>query len=1041
LVQKLGAYVTPDGYRHAIVGTETGRLKEVYYSATGSGLSQIACFDYFLSVDAFYTPDDGYQHPIVATRDGVVHEIFYKPGDLNYGGPLGTFPGGIDDVSGFYTPDDQHRHVVVSSAGQLTDIDYSAQTETVLGSLSSPVTGVSAFYSPDDGFRHAVVATADGLLTEVYYHSTGVYKSKLGVGPYTAGIIDIAAFYTPNGFRNVIVGTADGRVINVYYTPSAGVRSEHLTTLGSTILGVGAFYTSDHGFNHVLVSTLDGTVTEIFFSSTIGVHVASPPVARFGLPTPTLDDASPDVTNVSATTLAAAESGGSSPAGRVAALAGVVGTLYALTWESGVWRFSGGRWRQVPTVPSNAHEAFNANALSKLAIDPANAAHAVVGGIDGAWETHNAGARWLPVNYNATHHGAQTKDITAVAFAPDGGLLLGSSVGIARRPPGSSSFTQRLRSSVISAFAVGQRVGVNAPTVWARSTDGTLWHSSDFGASFSGPIAPDPSYPPVQACDLAALDVQRARGPGAYAYFLSGMGVSGFGGVVPTLAIYNLRAASWAAHPVSVTGEPLFGLGTGLGGQQVAFVKAFNMQGSLPAEIGQGIQMFVSAGQDFLVATGQGPNGTVSGWEFIARTQESGTGGDQHPDFHDIAVDTRSGATKMWIAGDGGVAQGDRGNTYVAGTNQWTLLTHGLHAQNLGSVTIMPQNPVYRSNVVYPTSDNNAWVRPTATVVAIPAPWEAFDGFGDCAYSFADAGHPQYALVVRHNAACRIRDFSYAETANPGDFQIFESASPNGVNYGSPWFSFIQSPKGQAVANLHAVVAVPYVRPFDVSQTFPDPPPNGLMLVRSDDFVQYHSMSGDGNAHWRFVAKLPHNAGGFYVTGSPSAPIYYSWAPEFSGAGSFGLFKLTTTQFGLPVWTKLIGGLVANGSQFGPAFVNPYNSKVIYVTSASAIQVSTNGGASFVRDKSLTALVTRNGAQPTKSLVHMAFLYDNPARVAAITSSGGLFVKSTFTGWHDLSGVLPKPSTPLVAVGIDCESVYVATDGRSLPRVLEYSVG
>ena len=51
---------------------------------------------------------------------------------------------------------------------------------------------------------------------------------------------------------------------------------------------------------------------------------------------------------------------------------------------------------------------------------------------------------------------------------------------------------------------------------------------------------------------------------------------------------------------------------------------------------------------------------------------------------------------------------------------------------------------------------------------------------------------------------------------------------------------------------------------------------------------------------------------------------------------------------------------------------------------------------------------------------------------------GGVFVHSETGQWKDLTGVMPTPTTPPVAVGIDPESVYVATDGRSLVGITDY---
>lgn len=72
------------------------------------------------------------------------------------------------------------------------------------------------------------------------------------------------------------------------------------------------------------------------------------------------------------------------------------------------------------------------------------------------------------------------------------------------------------------------------------------------------------------------------------------------------------------------------------------------------------------------------------------------------------------------------------------------------------------------------------------------------------------------------------------------------------------------------------------------------------------------------------------------------------------------------------------------------------------------------------------------------TLSDMAFLRDNPQAVCASSPFTGVFYNSGDGVWRDLTRYLPGPFTPVSALGIDCEGIYVGTEGRGLMRITGY---
>src|SRR5205807_935060 len=89
------------------------------------------------------------------------------------------------------------------------------------------------------------------------------------------------------------------------------------------------------------------------------------------------------------------------------------------------------------------------------------------------------------------------------------------------------------------------------------------------------------------------------------------------------------------------------------------------------------------------------------------------------------------------------------------------------------------------------------------------------------------------------------------------------------------------------------------------------------------------------------IGSFPANTQGFNVTGSRNAPIYYSFTPN------------TLSRRDGNNWTPIANNVVGSRT-FGPAFVNPYDSQVLYIITSNGIQVSVDGGNHFSPEPELT---------------------------------------------------------------------------------------
>ncbi|MGW4047316.1 WD40/YVTN/BNR-like repeat-containing protein [Streptomyces sp. NPDC004721] len=1044
----LGGYFTAnDSYRHAIVGTAEGKVFDISFGQPQAhGRSYLACFDAITAADAFFTPDDDFGHVIVATPNGDISEIFNgSSGTFFTSPPLANFSD-ILGISAFFTPDDGLRRVIVATGdGNLTEVSYGIQAGTAVTQLPlanfANIVDIAAFYTADDGLRHVIVATGDGNVTEVYYGpAIGVRIAEPPLGT-DRDIVSIAAFYSPDDrARHVIAATSNGDIIDKIYGPTIGVHiGWRLIATLRDIVGIAAFYTPDDSARHVIAATGDGSVTEVYYYPQSPPYVSQPALDVFGVDAPTLEDISPDLSNLDANASAVLSANDISTAGRSVSIAGNADELFVFNQQAGVWKNTGElNWSALPRSPLTA----SIFPPSQIDVDPVAGGHVVAGTLQGAFESTDGGSTWTPIQQTWPCGSAA---IRAVAFAKNSELVLATDCGIATRPAAGQPFTYFPTAAGVGALAVSQT------KLWACS-HGSLFVSTDNGATWTALLTNNTALNSLDSRSLAAFD--------NFVYFessVSGLGGCGSGNII---GVYDVANNILTTQPVTASGRQTCD-GTGLGGRR--FVRSFILDNpALPATIGPAgrLQLFFGAGQEVYQALGSDPAGNITNWNLVVATIESAAttsiGANPpvriHADIWDFLIDTSGGGTKAWVAGDGGVYENVLSNPFVfPESDGWIRRFGGMHTHQAHMITVIPTNPVNRSRLAYPTGDNEGWYRNTSMLDTPTPGWEVTfrDGnLGDASWTMADASSPHFSLITRNQAAAAfinhratpdIRFISFLNFWMKKDAKGNPKVLQNGHFYpdGPTAFQFIQSPKGAGrFPSLDAVMMcdLPLIKYDAATDTniplLPNTPlaanTNGQpVLLRNKSFDSSPDINADGAAGWVIeIPSFPPGTEGFYVTGSRTGPVYYSFT------------STTLSRRDGNNWTTIASNVSASPA-FGPAFVNPYDSKTVYVITPNSIEVSVDGGSTFTPEQQLTALVAGRQGFATSTLAQISFSYDNPDEIVAGAQSG-VFYRNASGHWVDLTSLLPAPLSLITGVGIDCEALYVSFDSRSVVRITGY---
>jgi len=777
---------------------------------------------------------------------------------------------------------------------------------------------------------------------------------------------------------------------------------------------------------------------------------------------PTLQDISPDAAN-------GANQASASTAGLTVALAGNTSRVYAVSLNAGVWRSDGAdhAWEQLTNSPPRAYS---------IASDPRDNQHVIVGEREddksdlparhsGVWETRDGGDTWSYILDPVTV-GCTAQAVPSVAINAEGDLFAATSCGVARRSVGSTTFAIAAETSGLGNITA---LATSPHAVWARTSDRLLIGDAP-GQLWSVKAIPDYAVNAQPATDLYSL-----APTDTFAYFTCcsksippncpDAANPGTFGSVDTMLVYDLSLDAWTLQPAVVNGTPALGCdGTELGGSK--FVRAYSITSAPGLPIVRPVRLFYSAAQDIYEATGFNANGTVSGWSRILSTAN---GDNVHSDLWDFLLDPRT--AHLWVASDGGVFE----RTSLETNTPWVSRNQGLHTHHVHTLTLMGGSALPAPALTYPTSDNDAWY---STQLSSPTSWHV-SSLGDVNWTAGDVANTHRGIVVRqpgNGQAASVRDTS--------PYIVGVSLRHDAID-GPASFHFIQTLAGEAAPDttLDAVMLTMLpLQYFDAgTKTLQNVPGSlgdasnagRLVVLRHHHFESAEDINVGKGAGWSVEVDPPAGTSRFWVTGGHDNPLYFALASDASG--KLKLFKQNGWANGRTQWQELnVQGRIADPRPYpdsrilsddhlwkGPVFVNPYNRDEIFVLTTGGVRVSQNGGAEFTLDKPLTALVNGGGAYPLTpafpggdptgvrkanrsdlnamgALADLAFLREDPSVAVASSPYTGLFYRSGGQ-WLDLAPFLPAIRTPISSVAIDTSSIYFATEGRGVFRLIGYS--
>lgn len=425
-------------------------------------------------------------------------------------------------------------------------------------------------------------------------------------------------------------------------------------------------------------------------------------------------------------------------------------------------------------------------------------------------------------------------------------------------------------------------------------------------------------------------------------------------------------------------------------------VNAYRCPALADRSIGVGRQLIYSAGQGIQQATGVDASGRLT-WDRPVLTnggEAPGGNGVQthvHADLWDFHLPDDYCPTSVptaYLATDGGIDIGTAapGSSPLISAMKWVYRSEGLRAHTAQDLAVtertdvvppptpgVPYVPV--RNVAYPTQDNDGWWRRD------DGTWRQVSAGGDANYVVADQTRP--VMLMWRGIANGI---SFIDENGAVHAKTFPT---NPVFDGPTRLQAIQSSGSfePGMKELDLVMLAPL--PLRNATQAVDDPPGGsgsgtrYALLRHPHFDR----SADGPAQrvdgWTIERdSLPEDTLRFWVAGGHATPTYYLYTGDGNAGCRNGLQRRVAVPSGpvrKMVWTCLIQGLArirerdgfsSDVSQHGPAFVDPYDDRIVLVTVAAAgtrrasIWITTDGGGHFCELPRLRALLTDNGRYP-----------------------------------------------------------------------------
>ncbi len=767
---------------------------------------------------------------------------------------------------------------------------------------------------------------------------------------------------------------------------------------------------------------------------------------------------------------------GPSSSGITVALAGDANSLFAVSCNAGVWRSTpsqdyplGYPWIQLQNSPAKAY---------CIAVDPNNHSHIAVGERDGdrntlsanhsgLWESFSDGVgnSWpLSLYFDPiASEGCTSQAVPAVAFSKSSTLFFATTCGIGVKHPGDNtpSFPNLPAGSTpITAIAVSET------KVWARNKAGFIIFSPDDGTTWK-----QATTQPIPA------GVLLYGGNGdltTVAAFDNWVFMSTFGDIDPVtknnfcqLLILDVNNDKWIVQ--KRINNTLNGTGIGARRQVKSYITGTDGQ------VGSGRELYFNAGQNVFRATGQNPDGTLN-WENLLSTNAGDPNSLQyqnttHSEIWDFLP--TSDRTKIWVATDGGVFEGD--GDYKKGL---LMRSSGLHTQHVHDLYAPDSN----LHMAYPTHDNDAWYRST------PGVFTSENILGDATWVGGDAGNSTAAILVRQVGVCGKCSLLTGFGNNlPSGTPFQQITLCNDRTYDSnktALLKFIQTGthEGQAPSPLDAfmIAKLPlqwadaggglHNCPGELANPNNDPAFQTVIL-RNPYFIRSPDINNSQGKDWTVVAdNLPAGALGFWLSGGHANPTIYLLTLV---NGVSRLWRATTIRRLPTYWQELnVQGNVTDktpwpdskiitGGLHGPVYPNPYNLEQVFVLTAAGVKVSTSGGFSFQTDASLTNFINGSGQFPMNgtffggnganvdiansyssvilpTLSDMGWNRENPSEVVASSPYTGVFFSKDGVNWKSLSASLPTPVSPVSAVRITDAGIEVGTEGRGVLEIRNF---
>jgi hypothetical protein len=767
----------------------------------------------------------------------------------------------------------------------------------------------------------------------------------------------------------------------------------------------------------------------------------------------TLTDISPDYGNAS---------GGNSSAGLIKNLAGDKNGLYAVSLNAGVWKTqvddqgNFARWTQLSASPRYA---------TSIAVDPQFPTHIVVGERDGdaikfsdnhcgVWESFDSGSTFPEQFYFDPSPTCatigQSHAVPGIVITGKSTTLIATPCGISRKPYfGQFQFEEGGSFTAIACFQ-DWIVARSENAIFLSNDDGLHWNQTAIQTSFAN--------------QSFLLDRISREGPFSVAILKSGADVFVYLPARPvfpdsthaSLLIFNVSTGTWIYQQTKT------GMGTGLGG--CLSVRSYYLDvNTLDDKIGGRSQLIFNCAQDIQLASKINPDGTAD-WKALASSGESTQHeGHFHSDIWDFLFDPQG--WYAWVANDGGVykhALGKSDKDRISGMNTgqtWENLSAGLHTHTIHTLVGAGIDPLVHLD--YCTTDNDAWKIDFNSSFPNLNQWDCVNLFGDANYSYMDAANMNLAVNVRkfYNPASPCTEASGISGFGLGVSGAHTGCTNISLNIAvdaQRGFQLIQTLAGETAPPLLDAVMLVVLPVIDKNKN----PVKGLLggsgipgdfaLVRNSSFAENPDMSSGSAKGWSIVFDdLPGNTVAFWVSGGHTDPTY------FILSGVTGGLALQKRRASDPHWNPMPSPLaITNPGQFGPVFVDPYDTNDIYAVTAMGIYHFNFILGQFVIDQTLTNLVSDNykfnigdpftGGNDTNVITathaasmcpmsSMSFNQNSPREIVASSPFTGVFTKFGTGDWQDISGLLPKPFTPVSSVWITNNStIYVATEGRGL---------